>query len=87
MDNKIKCPNHDEFLRLRDKVEEQESRIVELEKNHTVQEIHYKNIMGTLEEMKRDIIDIKMTPHKRWDLVITGIITAVVAFLASNILG
>lgn len=37
--------------------------------------------------MQKDIAEIKAKPQKRWETVITALITAVVAFLAGRFLG
>ena len=52
---------YSELMQLRKEVREHEKRIAEMEKNHSVQEYQYKTIMETLTEMKRDIIDLKVT--------------------------
>lgn len=74
---------YNELIQLRKEVREHEKRIAEIEKNHSVQEYQYKTIMETLTEMKRDIIDLKSTPSKRWDLIVAGIISSIIAFIAS----
>lgn len=77
---------YNELIQLRKEVREHEKRIAEMEKNYSVQEYQYKTIMETLTEMKRDIIDLKSTPSKRWDLIVTGIISSILAFITSVIL-
>lgn len=67
-----------------------ENRITELEKDKRVSEYQYKQIMETLKEVQADVKDLKTVPSKRWDLIITSGITAVVggliAFILTNIM-
>ena len=67
-----------------------ESRVTEIEADKRVNELQFKQIMETLKEVKEDVKELKVVPSKRWDLIITSGITAVlgglIAFILSNIL-
>ena len=66
-----------------------ENRITELEKDKRLSEYQYKQIMETLKEVQADVRDLKTVPGKRWDLIITSGITALIggliAFILTNI--
>ena len=67
-----------------------ENRITELEKDKRLSEFQYKQIMETLKEVQADVRDLKTVPGKRWDLIITSGITALIggliAFILTNII-
>ncbi len=75
----------EEIIHLRDKCEKHELRIAELEKNHSLQQFQYNSIMESLKEMKQDISEIKATPTKRWDLIITTGLTALITYIFTKI--
>lgn len=63
-----------------------EKRVSEIEGNRQLQDFQYKTIIENIQEMKQDIKEMKETPSKRWDLVITGIITAIVGGLIAIVI-
>lgn len=73
----------DEFKEIRESIKELEKRVIELEKDKSLQEFQYNSIMATLQDMKEDIKAIKETPSTRWNLIIGGVITATIAAIVS----
>ena len=66
------------------------TRLSKLEGDRQLQAFQYDTIIKSIQEIKDDIRELKATPAKRWDVIITGAITAVVggliAFIGSKIL-
>lgn len=80
----------DKVKTLEEDKREMEKRVSKIEGSNELQAFQYKTIMDSLTEMKQDIKELKETPSRRWDLVITGTITAIIggaiAFIGSKIL-
>lgn len=85
MDNCVTCIKAAEIETLKKQVGELSKSVLEIEKDKKLNEFQYKTIIETLAEMKLDIKDIKEKPSKRWDLIITGTISSIVAYIASMI--
>ena len=62
---------------------ELEKRVIKIEGDKQLQEFQYKTIMETLQELKIDVKELKETPSRRWDLIITGSITAIIGALVA----
>lgn len=62
---------------------ELEKRVSKIEGDKQLQEFQYKTIMETLQELKTDVKELKETPSRRWDLIITGSITAIIGALVA----
>lgn len=80
----------DKVKTLEEDKREIEKRVAKIEGSKELQEYQFKTIMESIQEMKLDLKELKETPSKRWDLVITGIITATIggaiAFIGSKLL-
>lgn len=74
-----KCIKEQEFREL-------ERRVQKVESDNRLQTYQYEQIMKTLEEVKVDVTEMKNIPNKRWDVVITGIISAVVGCIMALVL-
>lgn len=64
-----------------------QKRVTEIEKDKKLQEYQYNNIIDNLQELKSDVKEIKQTPSRRWDLIITGSITAIIGGIIALIFG
>lgn len=80
------CNNCESLKELKEVVENINKRVVDLESDKKLQTFQYEQILKTLEELKTDINELKDKPNKRWDLIITGLISAGVAYFASTLL-
>lgn len=67
-------------------LKELDKRVQKLESDTRLQNYQYEQIMGTLAEVKKDVLEIKNIPNKRWDVIITGIISAVVGCIMALVL-
>lgn len=67
------------------KLDKLEERIRNIEKDKNLNEYQFKQIMNTLEDLQKDIAELKEKPSKRWELIITGVITFAVSFFMSVI--
>lgn len=67
-------------------LKELDKRVQKLESDTRLQNYQYEQIMGTLAEVKKDVLEIKNIPNKRWDVVITGIISAIVGCVMALVL-
>ena len=65
--------------------EKLEERVRLIEQNKNLQEYQFNQIMETLAIMQNDIKELKEKPAKRWDLVITGLITSTITLLMAYI--
>lgn len=65
--------------------EKLEERVRIIEQNKNLQEYQFNQIMETLAIMQNDIKELKEKPAKRWDLVITGLITSTITLLMAYI--
>lgn len=74
-----KCIKEQEFREL-------ERRVQKVESDNRLQTYQYEQIMKTLEEVKVDVTEMKNIPNKRWDVVITGIISAIVGCVMALVL-
>lgn len=74
-----KCIKEQEFKEL-------ERRVQKVESDNRLQTYQYEQIMKTLEEVKVDVTEMKNIPNKRWDVVITGIISAIVGCVMALVL-
>lgn len=63
------------------------ARLSKLEGDRQLQAFQYDAIMKSIEEIKVDLKELKGTPSKRWDLVVTGIITAFVGGIVAFVVG
>jgi hypothetical protein len=77
------CINCEALKELKNTVDKIDKRVIDLETDKKLQTFQYEQILKTLEELKTDINELKDKPSKRWDLVITGLISAAVAYFAS----
>ena len=68
---------------LEEEHKELEKRVSKIEGDKQLQEFQYKTIMETLQELKIDVKELKETPSRRWDLIITGSITAIIGALVA----
>ena len=75
----VKCIKEQEFKEL-------ERRVQKVESDNRLQTYQYEQIMKTLEEVKADVTEMKNIPNKRWDVVITGIISAIVGCVMALVL-
>ena len=64
-------------------IKEIEKRIGILEGSQKVLEYQFKTIMDNLQELKHDIKELKSTPSKRWDLIVTSAISVIVGSIIS----
>ena len=64
-------------------IKEIEKRIGMLEGSQKVLEYQFKTIMDNLQELKHDIKELKSTPSKRWDLIVTSAISVIVGSIIS----
>lgn len=80
------CVNSEMLKELKQNVKDIEKRLTKIESDKQLQDYQHKQVMETLEEMKDDLKDIKSTPTKNWNTIITAMITGVVAFIVSYIL-
>lgn len=67
-------------------LKELDKRVQKLESDTRLQNYQYEQIMGTLAEVKKDVLEIKNIPNKRWDVIITGIISAIVGCVMALVL-
>lgn len=81
-----KCNNEQEFKEIKKILSEHGRRLTDLETDKKLNIFQYEQIMEMLKELKTDMSEMKEKPSKRWDLVITGLISAATAFIASIIL-
>ena len=63
------------------------ARLSKLEGDRQLQAFQYDAIMKSIEEIKLDLKELKGTPSKRWDLIVTGTITAFVGGIIAFIVG
>lgn len=77
------CVRADEIQELRKKVDNHELRIVEIEADKKLQAYQHQELKTILLELKTDMKELKETPSKRWELVITGFLTATIAAIAT----
>ena len=71
---------------LNETTKEQEKRIIELERNNTKTDLQYEQIMKTLNKLNEvtipsltaQIEDLKNRPNKRYDQIITVIISTII---------
>lgn len=63
------------------------ARLSKLEGDRQLQEYQYNSIMKSIEEIKLDLKELKGTPTKRWDLIVTGTITAIVGGIIAFVVG
>lgn len=63
------------------------NRITEIEKDKSLEKYQFEQIMKTLEELKEDVNELKDKPSKRWDIVITAIITSTIGLVLTLFLG
>lgn len=63
-----------------------DERLRVIEQDKTLNDYQFKQIMDILESLQKDINELKEKPAKRWDLIITGIITAIISFIMAIIL-
>lgn len=75
----VKCIKEQEFREL-------ERRVQKVESDNRLQTYQYEQIMKTLEEVKCDVTEMKNIPNKRWDVIITGVISAVVGCIMALVL-
>ena len=75
--------NCEALKELKSTVDKIDKRVIDLESDKKLQTFQYEQILKTLEELKSDISELKDKPSKRWDLIITGLISAAVAYFAS----
>ena len=76
-----------QIIELIKKTEDQEKRIIQLEMNNTKTDLQYQQIIQTLTKLNETTIpnltaqieELKNKPAKRYDLVVTGIIAALVS--------
>ena len=66
--------------------EKLEERVRLIEQNKNLQEYQFNQIMETLAIMQNDIKELKEKPAKRWDLVITGLITSTITMVMAYIM-
>lgn len=64
-------------------IKEIEKRVGVLEGSQKVLEYQFKTIMDNLQELKHDIKELKSTPSKRWDLIVTSAISVIVGSIIS----
>lgn len=64
-------------------IKEIEKRVGMLEGSQKVLEYQFKTIMDNLQELKHDIKELKSTPSKRWDLIVTSAISVIVGSIIS----
>ncbi len=83
MENNNICMNCEALKELKSTVDKIDKRVIDLETDKKLQTFQYEQILKTLEELKSDISELKDKPSKRWDLIITGLISAAVAYFAS----
>ncbi len=67
-------------LRLHDK------RLSDIEGDRKLQLFQYESIMECMSELKIDVKEIKERPLRKWDIIITGIITACIGYFMATIL-
>lgn len=60
--------------------------LAELKTDRRVNEIQFKTILEVITEIKLDLKEMKETPNKRWELIISAIISTTIAFLISFLL-
>lgn len=70
----------------RTRIQRLRKRVQKVESDNRLQTYQYEQIMKTLEEVKCDVTEMKNIPNKRWDVIITGIISAVVGCVMALIL-
>ena len=85
--------NYKEIELLKDKISQLEkenrenrNRIIEIEKNNSVQEYQYKNIMKMLEKLEKNVESLTSAPNKKWDTLITATISSIVSFLTGLVM-
>ena len=66
-------------------IKELDKRISSIEADRELQNFKYEQIINTLSEIKGDLKELKEKPAKHWDLIITTVITGVVAFVIGKI--
>ena len=71
------------FDRLEQVVEKQEERIQELERNNTRTDVQYTQIIEKLDELSKEVKEIKEKPAKRYDTIIVAVITCIVSCLVT----
>ncbi len=81
--NTNNCSNCEALKELKITIENLSQRVIDLESDKKLQTFQYEQILKTLEELKTDINELKDKPNKRWDLIVTGLISAAVAYFAS----
>jgi len=54
------------------------TRLENLEKHEVTTNINYGHILASIDEIKKDVREIKDKPHKRYELIINTIISAII---------
>lgn len=62
-----------------------EERLASLEGDKKLQNFQYETILKALDEINLDIKTLKETPSKRWDIIVTSVLTGIVAFVITYI--
>lgn len=62
-----------------------EERLATLEGDKKLQNFQYETILKALDEINLDIKTLKETPSKRWDIIVTSVLTGIVAFVITYI--
>lgn len=61
------------------------TRLTDLEKGLATVSAYYSSITAQLNSISRDVSELKSQPSKRWETIITAIITGVVGFVLAKI--
>lgn len=74
-----------EIEQIKQELKNHEKRLSDIEGDRKLQLYQYESIMQCMSEMKLDIKEIKERPIKKWDLIITGIISACIGYFVKTI--
>lgn len=76
----MECCNQEERIRGIEK------QLADIDKKVAISETNYGNILITMTEIKCDLKSLKGIPAKRWENIITSVITATIAFVIGYVL-
>ncbi|WP_105614012.1 hypothetical protein [Vallitalea okinawensis] len=79
-ENEQRCKNNNHRI---DKLEDDNKLLYEMVTTTKLIAQQMEQTTQELKEIKKDVLDLKGKPAKRWDLIVTGFISAVVSALAT----
>ena len=75
-----------EIEQIKQELRVHDKRLSDIEGDRKLQLFQYESIMKCMSELKIDVKEIKERPLRKWDIIITGIITACIGYFMATIL-